>query len=263
MSILASKNHEQQEYYIYIDGPRNQSDIALIEEVYDLVKSNLGHLNIKVKRREKNIGLANSVISGVSEVLNTVPNVIVLEDDLVLHYNFFDYILKALDFYEEHKNIISISGYQPMTFEMEIGSSTYLAPRVHSWGWATWKDRWNNIDWNLDSIMEFCLDEKWVRRFESGGPDLLPMLLDQLNKHINSWAIRFNYHATMHNLYTVYPSKTFVLNKGFDGTGIHCGTNSLIQNRVFVSDCENLSEWKFDTKTHSKIVELFYNSFKN
>jgi hypothetical protein len=42
-----------------------------------------------------------------------------------------------------------------------------------------------------------------------------------LNK-ISSWNIEWEFFNFVNKFYTLYPKKTFVENRGFDGTGTHC-----------------------------------------
>jgi hypothetical protein len=260
-SILKCNNHDSNTYFIFIDGPRDPSDYTNIAEVKDIVEELFSHLNVKVIVREQNLGLAHSIISATTELLKLNECLIVLEDDLVLHPEFFRYMEQALDYYKNKDDVISISGYQPIRTLADIAHSTYLAPRIHSWGWATWSNRWENIDWDLETIMEFCLNEKAVSRFDLGGADLVKMLFDQINGKVNSWAIRFNYHAAKMNAYTVYPNATLVLNRGFDGSGVHCGQNLEIQTQTFDFRLDEESIWEFATEIEDDKIKLFRESF--
>lgn len=63
---------------------------------------------------------------------------------------------QALDFYENDNKIISICGYglkikRPRGYVGDV----YLLGRSSSWGWATWKDRWEQIDWIYRIGMNF------------------------------------------------------------------------------------------------------------
>src|SRR3990167_9660533 len=69
--------------FIFSDGPKNEIDKPGVEEVRNYVKTISGFRSVNVVEREKNLGLANSIISGVTEVVNKFGKVIVLEDDLV------------------------------------------------------------------------------------------------------------------------------------------------------------------------------------
>ena len=96
--------------------------------------------------------------------------------------------------------------------------------RAESWGWATWLDRWNNVDWTVADAVSFFDSTCKQKKFNRGGNDMSSMLQEQLNGKIDSWAIRWDYHLYKHNAFCIRPVNSFVRNIGFDGTGVHCGT---------------------------------------
>ena len=111
---------------------------------------------IHIIKAETNKGLARSVISGVTEIIEQYDKVIVVEDDLISAPDFLQYMNNALDFYKEDKSIWSICSY---TFKMNIPvhykHDVYLSYRGGSWGWATWKDGWKKVDWEVDDYSNF------------------------------------------------------------------------------------------------------------
>ena len=261
-SIITNQNSNLFEYVVYVDGPRNIVDQPYVLEVVEIVQEYSSKLKINLIRRDKNVGLANSVISGVSETLNSSEMVIVLEDDLIVHPVFFEYMTHSLNYYQTHSDIFAISGYQP--FELQNSGNklgTYLAPRIHSWGWGTWAGRWLQANWSNEVVLHFIQDPKWVNHFNSGGADLLPMLYDQIHNKINSWAIRFNLSAAREQKFTVYPRSTLVLNRGFDGTGVHCGENPVIQLQSFEDPIRTYQGFNFANTSEEKLILKFRNFY--
>lgn len=101
----------------------------------------------------QNIGLAQSVISGVTEIINKYGKAIILEDDLILHPNFLNYMDQGLEKFKDDKRILSVYGYglkikKPKGYQGDV----YLARRSSSWGWGTWADRWIEIDWEVRDL---------------------------------------------------------------------------------------------------------------
>ena len=68
---------------IYSDGAKNDSSKQHVDQVREFIDTIYGFKSIKIIKRENNLGLANSVIRGVSEVIKEYKKVIVLEDDLI------------------------------------------------------------------------------------------------------------------------------------------------------------------------------------
>ena len=214
--------------YVFADGPKSaatEEQLNNIRETRAYVRQITGFKEIHIEEAEKNKGLANSVIGGVTKVVNQYGKVIVLEDDLLVHPFFLRFINEALDFYAKDKRIYSIGGFNygfPMPDHYK--KDVYIVHRSESCGWGTWKDRWDNVDWSISDASAFFMSKRKQRRFNRGGEDMSNMLKMQLEGKIDSWAIRWDYHMYKHNAYCLRPVKTFVENIGFDGTGVHSGT---------------------------------------
>lgn len=82
-----------------------------VEKVRDYVKSITGFKEVHYKFALQNKGLGNSVIKGVTEVINRYGKAIVLEDDLILAPNFLFFMNQGLDKYKEETSVFSICGY--------------------------------------------------------------------------------------------------------------------------------------------------------
>lgn len=139
---------------------------------------------------ETNKGLGNSVIKGVTEVINRYGKAIVLEDDLILAPNFLFFMNQGLDKYKEEKSVFSICGYSnKVKVPKDYSYDTYFCTRSSSWGWATWADRWNSVDWELENFDKYHILKKEFNRW--GGSDCWKMLNDWKCGRNKSWAIRF------------------------------------------------------------------------
>ncbi|GAB3813272.1 hypothetical protein GCM10028895_05140 [Pontibacter rugosus] len=82
-----------------------------VSEVRQYISQIQGFKSVKVIEREKNLGLATSIIQGVTEVVNIYGRVIVLEDDLVTAPSFLSYMNTALKLYQQDDAVISVHGY--------------------------------------------------------------------------------------------------------------------------------------------------------
>lgn len=231
-----SKNYNFKEYpvVIYSDGPKIGHEDKVLS-VRDFLKDfRKNNTNVKVIERAKNIGLEKSIISGITETLERYPAVIVIEDDIRTSPAFLNFMSTMLDKYKDDKRIGSISGYSHAKGVMNIPESykydVFFVPRTSSWGWATWKDKWEDVDWDIKEIEEFESDRGAQRNFNKGGKDLSGMLIKQVKKGIDTWDIQWSYHNFKKKRFTVYPTISYVENIGHDGTGIHCGISSSFVN---------------------------------
>ncbi|WP_431216571.1 hypothetical protein ACQ86N_19425 [Puia sp. P3] len=149
---------------------------------------------------------------------------IVLEDDILTTPNFLTFMNAALDKYEQQPRVFSVSGYAFNLGLPDDGAyprDTYFTTRGWSWGWATWKDRWTGIDWQVSDYAEFTKNAAERRRFAQGGSDLNLMLKRQMTGQLDSWAIRWFYHQYKVKGLTLYPILSKVYNDGFDDLATH------------------------------------------
>ena len=235
-SLSECKNVENYKIFVFQDGPRDDSDVKKIEQVQDVLEGYREALSLQLTAKASNLGLAESVISGVSKVLLNYTSVIVLEDDLVLNPGTLNFLKQAISLMKINSKIFSASAYSPVDMRDSTSYQTkkydgFLVNRTHSWGWAITATNWSRIDWKLQNLNLALRDRKTLDFFVEGGNDLIPMLVEQLKGSINSWAIRMAIQAAIFREYTLYPSATLIRNVGFDGTGVHCGFNEQIQNQ--------------------------------
>ena len=227
-SLEKNRNVDKMVLYIFVDipGQRQKRDNKLSEEVmryveYYQVHSKFKKVFVEVAKEHK--GLANSIISGVTKVINQYGKVIVLEDDLVVSNDFLDYMQRGLEYYRYYHNVWSISGHCINIKGIErYKGDVFLLPRIESIGWATWKNRWNGTDWSVASYPKFKHDFLKRAAFNIGGRDLTKMLDAQMrNSEYDSWAIRWGYQQFLEKKYTVYPVQSRVVHRGNDNRSTH------------------------------------------
>ena len=194
--------YEESEKYVFVDGARNEGECAKVEEVVSIARKITSNVTVA----EKNKGLGSSIIEGVTTVINQYHKVIVLEDDLICSENFLSYMNQALDFYQNNSRIFSICGYglkikRPMGYIGDV----YLSGRSSSWGWGTWKDRWEQVDWEMKDWKELSSNRKMQKAFNKNGSDMFTMLKGYMEGRNRSWAIRFCYSQFKLGKYSVHP----------------------------------------------------------
>ncbi|MBR0333563.1 MAG: glycosyl transferase [Bacteroidales bacterium] len=228
--------------FIYSDGYKEDNDMS--KESVLAVRTLLERFKQETRFRETNIiysaenkGLAKSIIDGVSEVISRYGSVIVLEDDLVVASDFLRYMNGALNYYKDKSSIWSVSAYTfPMNALKSYKHDVYISGRACSWGWATWLDRWNTIDWDVHGYRKFKHSIKQRYLFSKWGKDLPTMLDAYMFGEIKSWAIRWCYAAFLQNKYTIYPVESRILNTGTDGSGTNFTKKETRYNTTLIKD---------------------------
>jgi len=215
----------QSELFIYADGARNENEIDQVFEVRCYIEEVEGFKKVTITERDKNWGLANSIINGVTQIVNKYGRVIVLEDDLVTSPFFLRYMNDALDIYKDNNEIISIHGYQyPLKDSLDL-PDTFFIKGADCWGWATWKSGWALFESDGKKLLHE-LQSKGLQ-YEAdfnGSYGFTKMLKKQINGKNDSWAIRWYMSAFLSNKLTLYPKQSFVQNIGNDNSGTHCVT---------------------------------------
>jgi len=230
---------EKTPLFIFSDAPKGPKDSPQVERVRGILRkyNHLGEL--RIVEREENYGLSRSIITGVTELLNRYGKVIVLEDDLVTSPYFLKFMNGALNHYENDQRIMSVSGFNFPTSKKVppeyYPHDVYLSRRNTSWGWATWKDRWEKVDWEISDYDDFLRDKKAQMSFDLGGSDLTKMLIAQMEGRIDSWAIRFAYAHFRQGGYSLVPTRSYIYNIGHDGSGTHCKAGTGYEDETNVS----------------------------
>lgn len=222
-ALLQNPMAADSELYIYADGPKHPGHSEGVRMVREYIHSVSGFKRVHLIEREKNMGLAKSTIAAMSEVVNKHGRAIFLDDDIFTAPGFLTFLNQALDAYEGNPRIYSVSAWTP---PIEIPSSyshdVYLSHRALSWGWATWADRWNLVDWEVKDYEQFMLDKKAQKLFARGGDDLPDMLRHRMTGRVDSWSIRWTYTQFKLGSYSLVSTVPLAENGGFDNTGVHC-----------------------------------------
>jgi len=211
--------------YIFSDAAKNEAAKEHVCEVRKYIASlrDLDYFaSVVIEEAQENRGLADSIISGVTKIMQSDGRAIVLEDDLLSAPDFLDFMNQSLSFYEKDSSIGSISGYSPLqSLPATYKEGTWVASRTSSLGWATWKDRWAQVKWQIDDFETFKKDKKARKRFDECGSDRYDRLRRQIEVGANSWSVRFGYWQSSAERYTVFPAVTRIQHIGWDGSGVH------------------------------------------
>lgn len=234
-NVLAKKSN----LYIFSDGPKDDTHYSLVCEVREIISEKKYERLFKsviINNSNNNKGLANSIIEGVTDVFEFHPKVVVLEDDLVTSIDFLSYMNQALSFYETNQNIGCISGYSPIK-SLKLKEDVYITNRNCSIGWATWKNNWESVDWNVADYYDFKKSKIKRNIFNRYGFDRSVRMDNHFKSKTHSWSIRLGFSLAMQNKFTVYPKISKLIHIGWDGTG----TNTYKKNSAYDNFNSSLS----------------------
>lgn len=267
-SLAACKEAKDSDLFVFCDGPKNtgmQDRCSAVAQIAVEEKEKGRFKNVEVKISEKNNGLAKSIITGVTNVIEKYGKVIVIEDDLVVSNYYLKYMNESLLYYSDDARIWSVTGYTyPLKALENYDYDVYLSYRICSYGWGTWIDRWEKVDWEVKDFPDIARSLKKIRAFNRGGNDMFRTLKKCVVKGMDVWAIKFSYAQYKNEMYTVYPKKTLIESNGYDGSG----TNSQSTREYNKLKIDNsFSEYDFsgvqiDKKVAKEFERLYRISIK-
>src|SRR3569623_462370 len=112
LDALAKNNlAAESDLFIFSDGPKGDSDALAVERTRKVIRAAKGFKSVTLLERPSTMGLARSVIGGVSELLKEFERVIVLEDALFTSENFLTYMNNALQQYRDDPKDFSVTGH--------------------------------------------------------------------------------------------------------------------------------------------------------
>lgn len=225
-ALQLNKISSDSELFIYSDGPKNDKSRENVAKVREYIKTIEGFNKITIVIREKNLGLAKSIIEGVSNVIDKYGKVIVLEDDIVTSPSFLKFMNDALNFYENEEKVWHITGWN-YPIENNDMSTAFLWRLMNCWGWGTWKDKWKHFDKNVNKVMEdFSKNE--INKFDLDGFEAYwSQVIHNKKGMIDTWAVFWYISIFKANGLCLNPATSYVKNIGFDGSGVHCGKSDM------------------------------------
>lgn len=221
------KEAANSELFIFCDGAKGDKDREAVTTVHEYADNyatgnTKRFKNVTVSAQESNRGLAASIISGVTETVNKYGKVIVVEDDLVVLPSFLKFMNESLRHYQDEKKCGSICSFSyPVRSLKGYDKDVYFTRKADCWGWGTWTDRWNNAEWADTDFGSYLNNRKLRWQFEGLEAGLDRLMYLQYKGEIDSWAVRWVYYLFQKGQLSLYPSKSRIINDGFDGSGAH------------------------------------------
>ena len=94
--LIALEDYKIKKISAFVDGPKNARDKLIQEQIFFMLKNNK-KIKISIFLRKKNIGLAKSLMLGLSYMSKKYPFFIALEDDVIPYKNFFKFSIDTVN----------------------------------------------------------------------------------------------------------------------------------------------------------------------
>jgi len=228
----------ESELFIFSDGLRDEESGRKVKEVREYLRTIDGFKKVIIIERDKNWGLANNIIDGVTRVVNEHGKVIVLEDDIITSPYFLRFMNESLSFYENEERVMHISGYNFPIITDGLPDVFFIKP-TSCWGWATWARAWKYYRKDVNYYLK-VFDKKMIFDFNlDNSYDYFKQILLNSKGKINTWAIFWYASVYLNNGLSLHSKESFVRNIGHDGSGIHCVETNKFESKL--ADKYNIS----------------------
>ncbi len=236
-ALAAADLSEITDLFIFSDAPKDPSDtgqLQKVEETRSLIRQRKWCGSVNITEQTGNKGLADSIISGVTDIIHRYGTVIVLEDDIVIGKGFLRYMNQALELYKDDPAVMHISGYiYPYARSIRLKEDTLFLKVYSCWGWATWERAWKHFNPDIDfHLAQWNTPEKIDRLNLEGHADCYFQLRQNKEGIIYSWAVKWYSSWLAKGGISLFPRESLVRNIGNDATGIHSAATNAFDTKT-------------------------------
>lgn len=223
LNALVPTQLKNRNLYVSVDGPRNDLDKALVQEVLKIIYEFAAQhrLPITVWAGKNNLGCKLSVSGAITKVLNQEETIIVLEDDCIPSASFIPFCDTLLERYLNDTSIMHISGSNLKHEPVDIQESYYFSKYPLIWGWATWKRAWKDYDPHVTSWIDHKAEFMKLTHFPNTAKNWALKLQRASDGSLDSWAFQWLYTILMKQGACITPKFNMIKNIGFDQSATH------------------------------------------
>jgi len=227
----AIKRAKPTRLYIAADAPRvgNAADEAKCKAARAVTEQIDWPCEVKRLFRDENLGCGRAVSEAINWFFKHESEGIILEDDCLPHPDFFTFASTMLTHYRNDQRIVSINGsslgYHP------ANKNSYSYSRfMNMWGWATWKDRAIQIDYQLNEWKQIRNKTRWVYNHTKqylfdADINWYRLWRNKFTKVAAdpgfTWDWQWMYHQLRNKQFSIVPAVNLISNIGFDADATH------------------------------------------
>ncbi|MGB0564370.1 MAG: glycosyltransferase [Spirulinaceae cyanobacterium] len=201
----------------FIDGPRHQRDQPLIQACIQRLEEFTTVVPVEIVTREQNLGCDRNVLQAFTTVFATHEMLVYLEDDDRPNPYFYDRLCRLLVAYQPFSEVGSVSAYATVPEELTepIATDFFVSRRFFSWGFGTWRDRWQHLDLlhHSGQYNPFGCFYQIPATAQTKRTLINQFWLEKNRK--TDWVITFTLAAFYHQKIQIIPQVSFICNIGF------------------------------------------------
>lgn len=266
-SLMKNPWAQYVDLYIGLDYPAKDSHwpgyrniLKLMERDYSMFRS------FCLFKRATNYGAENNMVALYEEAIKDHEQFIFMEDDTEFSENYLEYMLKALDYFRDDPDVISVSGYSyPVKFKTENNCNIITQNAIFNmWGAGFWKSKYEicrkDIEDDLCLVRDFSHNLKNYNFSRYRKTDYINCVagVDPDDRDIRKMCYMFTsmtdiamgVYMQVKGKYQAMPIISKVRNNGFDGTGLFCKAVKPAKFGRITSDTYDYSRQPIDRKKH-------------
>ena len=224
-SLQACPLAEQTHLYIALDAPFSEAVVEENRRILQIAEKLTGFGQVTIWKRERNLGAVRNIAEAVDQVFQNHDRLIFLEDDNVVAKNFLLFMNQAMEAFALDPRCFSVSGYHFMPTEGDDPKGDmYRSPFFSAWGVGLFRSRYFSPVrlWGR-RLSAYFLNPIHYWKANQIDRRLFPMYLEARKRGTMHGDVLFRLYCLENNFFSVFPSTTKVMNRGFDGSGINCG----------------------------------------
>ena len=183
--------------------------------------------------REEQVDQYTSLLGSKQWLFENEETGIILEDDCVPSMGFFEYCDHFLEVYKDEKKISFISGNNySVGYTPKEGINHIISRSQVHFGWCTWKDRFDAIDFNLkpsDVIKEDAFHKYYNHFYISWYYKLFFNRLENFISSTKCWDYVWTLNCVRNQWYVVTPIFNLVQNIGLFGEHANGGDSLMFK----------------------------------
>ena len=210
--------------YVAADGPRAEKpgEAEKCEKVRQIATQVDWDCDVKTLFRDKNLGCRMGVSSAIDWFFENEEEGIILEDDCLPSLSFFWFCEELLERYRRDMRVGQISGFNYGYKNKDLNYDYFFSKYPMIWGWATWKNRWENYSLVLENFEEIKNNKQFELIFSKKESDKRLKIFTQVKAGlIDTWDYQWSFTLYKNSQFTIIPRKNFILNLGFDNDSTH------------------------------------------
>lgn len=237
-SFDAIKAVRPKKLYFYSNKGRegNADEIERNNIVRSLIKEVDWECELHSWFRDESVDVYTSLFGAINWFFEKEEMGAIIEEDCVTSPAFYDFAQQMLVKYKDDKRIWMVSGSNYIEGYNPHGHNYIFSHNMLIHGWASWKDRWQRVDWNNidffemvnEGVFDAVFDTDKQRKYHSNR------ILKQQDfiKRTHCWDLIFTSTGRSLGALSVLPSHNLVKNVGLKGAHTNSKEKSIVYNGI-------------------------------